>query len=185
MQKISIRNDFGTRFARVERTERDRPGGHHPTPVLCEYYGGEAFMRPGGRKFCKRVFAKLARREHARIVREALREYEFQYDFYLDTMDEAAAWHRGREAQQRAEAEEDYYREMSEYYFERDSRDIDDDWYYDRGGDYDDTVEISTEHYLMLQEKAQAYDELVREQRDSERGSHYAYSRQSFGAYHG
>lgn len=74
MQRISIAENYGTRFDRVARTERDRPGGHGPTPVKNGIDWGKEYMRPKGRKFCKKMFAKKARRQHARIKQDALRD---------------------------------------------------------------------------------------------------------------
>lgn len=64
--------DFGT-------WTRDRSGGHQSKTVTLSKFSSEwdgTLFSPVGRKFIKRMDRRRARREHAKIMTEALRVYE-------------------------------------------------------------------------------------------------------------
>lgn len=74
-QKFSLVAAHGRKFDRVTRTNRDFPGGHHPSPLSNGYGYGFDYLQPEGRKHKKKVFAKSARREQKRITAEAVRDW--------------------------------------------------------------------------------------------------------------
>ena len=68
MQKSSLSSrhytlDYG-------RKNRDRPGGHFPTPVLDQ--GWKEFLAPEERKYAKRFHAKGIRRANKLLISEEL-----------------------------------------------------------------------------------------------------------------
>ena len=79
MQKIRITHNGEISEAKwgrmIERTGRDRPGGHHPKTIHDSFGGQKTYFGQKGRKAAKSLFAKQARREHTRITEEAVREW--------------------------------------------------------------------------------------------------------------
>ena len=78
-----------TRFIRLDRIDRDRPGGHHTT-CLTKEYGYGNYYGPAGRKWAKKQLAKKLRRETKKAKHQAIKLYyqdmqddwkEAQYDF--------------------------------------------------------------------------------------------------------
>lgn len=109
MQKIRIIHNGGISEAKwgrmIERTSRDRPGGHHSKMIHDSFGGQKTYFGQKGRKATKSLFAKQARREHARITEEAVREWisdrqDVWENFLLYGCDEAREWHEDWQAEQ-------------------------------------------------------------------------------------
>lgn len=164
MQKIRITKNGGISEAKygrmIERTGRDRPGGHHPAAVYDSFGGWETHFGPKGRKHAKRVFSKKARREHARITEEAVREWNsdrqdvWENQFLYDS-DEAREWHEDWQAEQERWFWEDWDNVYYDYYGDEPY----DFWdYYEPEPEF---VEIDADKLAILKLKARLYDQLT------------------------
>jgi len=61
----------------ITHWNRDRAGGHHPSHgISVPGCWDDDLQTINGRRFAKRKAMRRLRREHARITREALRQYE-------------------------------------------------------------------------------------------------------------
>ena len=96
MQKSRLSNRHYTRD--YGRKNRDRPGGHCPTPVL---EGGlnsawKEYLGPDGRKYAKRFHSKGIRRTNKLLIAEeqilyeegCWDEYDYEYYYHDDYEDD-------------------------------------------------------------------------------------------------
>lgn len=92
-QKITIIDGGGASYKwwgkQIKRGDRDRPGGHCPSPIKGSLHDYREYHGRKGRKACKKLYQKQARKEHEKLTQEAVMDwYKTCHDKEAEHLDE-------------------------------------------------------------------------------------------------